>query len=224
VFGKFAIFGLLWILLGNPVAAIVVLIIILYILDRRFVGLSPSVVKPFRRARRIRQLKQQLSLNPNDMSARMELAHLLIERKAYGEARRLLEPAAETMAHSAEYWDDLGTALLFTGSRAEGESAIRRALDINPRVKYGQPYLRLAAVNRDQPEKALKLLDELQAIHSSSCEAYYRMGMIYKALGRREEARRALDEAAALYRTLPRYKRREERPWAIRSRLARLFA
>jgi tetratricopeptide (TPR) repeat protein len=101
---------------------------------------------------------------------------------------------------------------------------IRRALDINPRVKYGEPYLRLAAANRDQPEKALKLLEELRAIHSSSCEAYYRMGRIYQALGRREEARRAFDEAAEIYRTLPRYKRREERPWAIRSRLARLFS
>jgi tetratricopeptide (TPR) repeat protein len=221
--GKFFLFGMLWFLLGNPFAAIMVLIIILYLLDRRFIGLSPSLVKPIKRARRIGRLRQQLALNPNDMSARMELAHLLIERKAYAEARRLLEPAAETMAHSAEYWDDLGTALLFTGSRAEGESAIRRALDINPRVKYGQPYLRLAAVNRDQPEKALKLLDELQAIHSSSCEAYYRMGLIYKSLGRREEARRAFDEAGDVYRTLPRYKRREERPWAIRSRLARLF-
>ena len=223
MFGKLAIFGLLWFLLGNPIAAVVVLVIILYILDRRFIGLSPSLLKPVKRARRIGQLRQQLALNPNDMSARMELAHLLIERKAYGEARRLLEPAAETMAHSAEYWDDLGTALLFTGSRAEGEGAIRRALDINPRVKYGQPYLRLAAANRDRPEKALKLLDELRAIHSSSCEAYYRMGLIYRNLGRREEARRSFDEAADIYRTLPRYKRREERPWAIRSRLARLI-
>jgi tetratricopeptide (TPR) repeat protein len=221
--GKIALFSLLWILLGNPIAAIVVLIIVLYMLDRRFIGLSPSVLKPLKRARRIRQLKQQLSLNPNDMSARMELAHLLIERKAYGEARRLLEPAAETMAHSAEYWDDFGTALLYTGNQAEGESMIRRALSINPRVKYGQPYLRLAAVNRNQPEKALKLLDELQSIHSSSCEAYYRMGMIYKDLGRREEARRAFDEAAAVYGMLPRYKRREERPWALRSRMVRLF-
>jgi tetratricopeptide (TPR) repeat protein len=221
--GKFLLFGILWFLFGNPIVAIIVLLIILYILDRRFVGLSPSIVKPYKRARRIGQLRQQLSLNPNDMSARMELAHLLIERKSYQEARKLLEPAAETMAHSAEYWDDLGTALLYTCSRAEGESMIRRALDINPRVKYGQPYLRLAAVNRDQPEKALKLLDELQAIHSSSCEAYYRMGLIYRDLGRKAEARRAFDEASAIYRTLPRYKRREERPWAIRSRLARLF-
>ncbi|OUM93838.1 MAG: hypothetical protein A9Z00_02670 [Thermobacillus sp. ZCTH02-B1] len=221
--GKFILFGLLWYLLGNPFVAIIVLIVMLYILDRRFIGLSPSVVKPFRRARRIGQLRQQLALNPNDMSARMELAHLLLERKSYHEARKLLEPAAETMAHSAEYWDNLGTALLHTGSRAEGESMIRRALSINPRVKYGQPYLRLAAANRDQPEKALKLLEELRAIHTSSCEAYYRMGRIYQALGRREEARRAFDEAAEIYRTLPRYKRREERPWAIRSRLARLF-
>lgn len=217
------LFSLLWFILGNPFLAILVLLIILYILDRRYVGLSPSVLKPLKRRRRIAKLRQQLALNPNDMSAVMELAHLLLERKAYGEARRLLEPLTDTMAHSAEFWDDLGTALLHTGDPEAGERAIRQALEINPRVKYGQPYLRLAAASRKQPEKALQLLDELQAIHSSSCEAYYRMGMIYKELGRKEEARRALNEAAAVYRSLPRYKRREERPWAIRSRLAGLF-
>lgn len=216
------LFSLFWMIFGNPVIAVIVLLVVLYLLDRRFVGLSPSVMKPLKRRSRIAKLKQQLVLNPNDMSAKMELARLLIERRAYGEAKRTLEPAVELMSHSAEFWDDLGTAQLYTGEREEGERAIRRALDINPRVKYGQPYLRLAAANRDNPEQALALLDELRGIHSSSCEAYYRMGQIYKALGRRDDARQAFEEAVSIYRTLPRYKRREERPWALRSRLAKL--
>lgn len=219
---KVLLFSLLWIIFGNPFVAIIVLLVVLYLLDRRFVGLTPSFMKPLKRRGRIAKLKQQLALNPNDTSAKMELARLLIERRAYGEARRILETASSAMEHSAEYWDDLGTALLHTGNPEEGERAIRKALDINPRVKYGQPYLRLAAASRNEPEKALALLDELRSIHSSSCEAYYRMGRIYKDLGRREDARRAFEEAVGIYRTLPRYKRREERPWALRSMTAKL--
>ena len=220
---KFLLFGLLFWLFGNPFVAIIVLIVILYMLDRRFVGLSPSIVRPLKRRSRIKKLEQQLRLNPSDVSSKMELARLQLERKAYGRALATLESIGSVMEHSAEYWDDLGTALLYTGEKERGEQAMLRALDINPRVKYGEPYLRLAAANRSNAGQALAYLDALRGIHSSSCEAYYRMGTIYKGLGNKEQARRAYEEAGAVYASLPRYKRRQERGWALRSWAARLF-
>lgn len=89
---KFLAFGMLFWLFGNPIVAIIVLLLILYVLDRRFVGLSPSLFKPLKRRNRIGKLKQQLGTNPHDVSAKMELARLLIERRAYREARQWLEP------------------------------------------------------------------------------------------------------------------------------------
>jgi tetratricopeptide (TPR) repeat protein len=219
---KLLLFGLLFWLIGNPIVAIIVLILILYVLDRRFVGLSPSIVKPLKRRSRIKKLEQLLRLNPSDVSSKMELARLQLERKSYARARQMLESVGDAMEHSAEYWDDLGTALLFTGDKERGEQAMLRALAINPRVKYGEPYLRLAAANRSDAEKALSYLKELRDIHSSSCEAYYRMGLIYKELGNKTEAKRAFQEAAEIYASLPRYKRRQERSWALRSWAAKL--
>ncbi len=219
---KILVFGLLFWLIGNPFVAIIVLLLILYVLDRRFVGLSPSFVKPLKRRSRIKKLEQLLRLNPSDVSSKMELARLQLDRKSYARARETLESIGDVMEHSAEYWDDLGTALLFTGDKERGEQAMLRALDINPRVKYGEPYLRLAAANRSDAERALSYLEKLRDIHSSSCEAYYRMGLIYKELGNKAEAKRAFEEAAAVYASLPRYKRRQERSWALRSWAAKL--
>ena len=54
------LFGLLWALLGNPVLALVVLIAALYFLDRRFIGLTPSVLKPIRISSRISALRREL--------------------------------------------------------------------------------------------------------------------------------------------------------------------
>ena len=219
---KLLAFGLLFWLIGNPFVAIIVLILILYMLDRRFVGLSPSIVKPLKRRSRIKKLEQLLRLNPSDVSSKMELARLQLERKSYARARQVLESIGDAMEHSAEYWDDLGTAFLFTGDKERGEQAMLRALAINPRVKYGEPYLRLAAANRSDAEQALSYLKALREIHSSSCEAYYRMGVIYKELGNKAEAKRAFEEAAAIYASLPRYKKRQERSWALRSWAAKL--
>ena len=221
--GKFFGFFLLWNLFGNPIIAILVLLLIVYLLDRRFVGLFPSVVKPFRRIRQTSKLKQQIEMNPNDVSAKLELGRLLAERKQYAAAKPLLTDIEHRYEQSAEYWVVLGHINLKLGLTAEGEEQMMRGLDINPRVQYGRPYLRLAeALRQTDRDKALHYVSRFQEIQSSSSEAYYLLGSMYKALGRQEEAAKAFAEATAVYRSLPRYKKRQERGWALRSFLAKL--
>ncbi|WP_080835998.1 tetratricopeptide repeat protein [Cohnella massiliensis] len=214
----FFLFGLLWALLGNPFVALLVLLIVLYLLERRFIGLTPSLVRPFRRRSAAAKLKRQLAVNPHDVSAKSELAHLHIEAKKFREAREVLLGIERQMEHSAEYWSDLGLAELGLGQIEQGEKAMLKALDISPRVKYGLPYLRLAEAYADRDaEKALDYLRQFQEIHSSSCEAYFRLGSVYARLGREEQARQANRECLDIYRTLPKYMKRRERKWALRS-------
>ncbi|WP_342555403.1 tetratricopeptide repeat protein [Paenibacillus sp. FSL R7-0652] len=215
---KFLIFGLLWQIIGNPFLAILILLVILYFLDRRFVGVFPSFTKPFKRMRSMSRLKQQLALNPNEVSSKLELARLLIERKRYGEAHALLLELERPYEQSADYWEALGTAELHLGSVADGERHILHALEINPRVKYGEPYLSLAAAFKDTDrDKALHYVQQFQEIHSSSSEAFYLLGSVYRSLGRSEDAKQAFEQSIHVYRTLPKYKKRQERRWAVRS-------
>ncbi|SDS08210.1 Tetratricopeptide repeat-containing protein [Paenibacillaceae bacterium GAS479] len=212
------LFGLLWALLGNPFIALLVLLVVLYVIDRRFIGLTPSLRKPIRRRRRIAALRRELDANPSNSGSRLELSRLLLERKKYGDALRALEPLKDShvMEDSAEFWDDYGTSLLHTGREVEGEAAILKALELNPRVKYGQPHLRLAAHKaRTDKSKALQHLETFSGIQSSSCESYYRMGVLLQELSRKDEAKTAFEEGLRLYRVLPRYKRRQERRWAL---------
>lgn len=214
----FFLFGLLWWLLGNPFLAIIVMLAILYFLERRFLGLTPSLVKPFQRRSRIAKWRRQLAVNSHDVSAKSELARLLIERKKFGEARELLSSMESKMEHSAEFWSDLGTCELALGRLEEGERAMLQGLDISNRVKYGQPYLKLGeAFAKKEPEKALAYLQQFKQINSSSCEAYYKLGLVYAQLGQSEEAASAYRECRQLFGKLPRYMRRHERKWVLRS-------
>jgi tetratricopeptide (TPR) repeat protein len=214
----FLLFGLLWWLLGNPIAAVVVLLVLLYILERRFIGLSPSIVRPLRRRSAIAKWRRELKLSPHDVSAKAELARLLIENRQYGEAREILLGIQEKSDHSAEYWSDLGTCELALGRLEEGDSAMRKALSISPKVKYGQPYLRLAeAWAGKDPAKALAALEDFRTVNSSSCEAYYRLGTLYAGLGKRADAAAAFRECRKLYAALPRYLKRKERKWVLLS-------
>ncbi len=210
-------------LTGNPLIAILILLIIVYFIDRRFVGVFPSISKPFKRYRTISKLRQQLNLNHFDVSSKRELARLLLEKKQYKEAYDLLEEVKPYSESSAEFWDDLGTALIGLDRPEEGEEQILHALSLNERVKYGQPYLHLATAFREKnPEKALTYAAKFGEIQSSSSEACYLLGSLYHSLGRKEEAKQALNESIAIYRSLPKYKKRHERKWALRSYLKSL--
>lgn len=221
---KFIGFFLLWRLLGNPFLALLVIIVVVYLLDRRYVGIFPSITKPFKRMSIISKLRGQIALNFNDVSSKYDLARLLMERKKYKEALDVLEMIQEPYEHSAEYWNDLGTVMLKLGSIDQGETYILKGLELNPRVKYGQPYLRLAEVYQNQDrDKAQKYVRQFQTIHSSSSEACYLLGMMYKALDRKEEAKSSFQESIDIYRTLPKYKKRQERKWAVRSLLRKII-
>ncbi|CAM4450268.1 tetratricopeptide repeat protein [Paenibacillus typhae] len=221
----FKILGFLFLaqFLGNPFLALIVLFLILYVLDRRYVGILPSIGKPFRRSRQMSRLRTTISLNPNDVSSKFELARLLIERKRYSDAKELLLNIADRYEQSAEYWVELGYANLKLGMLPEGEAQMLQGLEINRRAQYGQPFLRLAEIFRgvDQ-DKALHYVSQFQEIQTSSSEAYYLAGSMYKALGRNDEARRAFEESVAIYRSLPKYKKRQERGWALRSFFAKM--
>lgn len=214
---------LLFRLVGNPFLAIFILLLILYFLDRRYVGIFPSITKPFKRMRQISKLRTTISLNPNDVSSKFDLARSLAERKKYREAKDLLLQIEDRYEQSAEYWVELGHVNLKLGALEEGEAQMLRGLEINRKARYGQPYLWLAETfHHTNHDKALHYVTQYQEIQSSSSEAYYLAGSMYKALGRSEDAKRAFEESTAVYRSLPKYKKRQERGWALRSFFAKM--
>lgn len=214
--GKIIIFVLLWRLLGNPLLALLILLIVLYLLDRRFIGLFPSFVKPFKRSRRLTQLRNELAANPHNTGSKLEAARILMEKKQYHQALEYLEQVRPIMEDSADVRYEIGLCQLKLGQMEEGERLILQSLEMNPRLKYGEPYLRLGeAVSVTHPERAIGYLEQFRSEHSSSCEAYYKLGKLYGQLGRQHEAAEAFRETVQIYRSLPKYKRRTERRWAL---------
>ncbi|NGQ95130.1 tetratricopeptide repeat protein [Brevibacillus sp. SYP-B805] len=218
--GKIALFSLLFWITGNPFLALFLLLVILYFLDMRYVRLLPDLFRPLRLNSRLAKLRQQLRVNPHDTSAKWEAARILMEQRRYPEALAYLEEIRSVVDDSAEFLCEYGICLLKTGEKEIGEEWIRKALSLNPRVKYGEPYLHLAeAFAREDVSKALAYLQELKGLHSSSAEVCYRLGQLYQRLGQKEEAHAAYREAIDVYKGLPAYKKRTERRWALLARM-----
>jgi tetratricopeptide (TPR) repeat protein len=214
------LFSLLWYITGSPIVAILVLLVVLYVLDLRFVRLLPNLFKPIQQSRRLSRLKQDLRHSPHNTSAKLEVARICMEKRRYQEALVYLQEIRNVMADSAEFLCDYGICQIKTGAREDGEALIKEALAKNPRVKYGEPYLYLSeAFAATDIAKALAYLEECKSLHSSSVEVIYKMGLLYLQLQRQAEAKRAFAEAVEVYRGLPKYKKRQERRWAILAKL-----
>ncbi|NQX62177.1 tetratricopeptide repeat protein [Paenibacillus qinlingensis] len=217
---KILLFGLLWRIVGNPFLALLILLVILYVLDRKYVGILPNIWRPFQLNRRASRLRIDLHANPHNTSAKLDLARILIERKKYQEALPYLEQTLPIMQESADVHYEIGLCLLKLGRIDEGETFMLRAIKLNPRVKYGEAYLRLGeALAPLAPKRAAQFIEQFRDLHSSSVEAYYRLGQLYQQLGRQEDAKRAYREALDIYRGLPRYSRRQQRRWAWLARM-----
>lgn len=219
---KFFIFAFLWYILDSPFLALLVLLFVLYFMDRRFVGLTPSIGKPLKRMRQTRRLREELRLNPHYTSAKHELARLLMERKRYSEAAELLEQVKERTDDSDDLNAELAICYLHLG-RSDGAVKLEEVLKDNPRVKYGEPLLILGKhFSKSEPERAIQHLRQFQEVHSSSVQGYYRLGQIFEVLDRQQDAGTAYREAQEIYRSLPKYKRKSERRWFILSMLKSL--
>lgn len=205
--------------------SILVLLVLFYFLDRRYVGIFPSITKPFRIARRAARLKGELRLNPHHTGNKQELARIYIDKFQYEKALPFIQEVYEKDPGSSEVLYELGLCLLKTGNVEKGEKLILTALQENPMLKYGEPYLQLVEVFRKRDvEKALYYIEQVREIHSSSVETYYRLGILLLSLDRKLEARTAFQEALNIYESLPRYMRRKQRKWAVLSRLKRIVS
>jgi len=222
---KFFIFLLLWRLAGSPILSVLVLLVILYFIDRKFIGLTPSLSRPFKRNRRLKQINFELLTHPHNTSGKLEAAGLLIEKKKYAEALHYLGEVNRILDDSAEASYATGLCYLKLGDLELGEKWVLQSLSINPRVRYGEPYLRLGeSLAGIQPEKAMQYLQQFREIHSSSCEAYYRLGQLYERMERKEEARKTYKETLDIYHGLPKYKRRTERRFALMAWMKKMQA
>jgi tetratricopeptide (TPR) repeat protein len=221
--GRFFLFTLLAWLTGNPLLAL--LIVIALALPGWLAGSRIAL----RLSRRVRawgeagRLRRALELNPHDAKARVDLAGILIRQGKYREAREEVEQVFARVEDLPEANYALGLALLHDGEAERGRGLVERALELSPRFGYGEPYLRLGDFRADRGEwaQAAERYRQATGIYSSSVEGWYKLGKSLSELGRADEARAALQEALASYRTAPWYRRPDDRPW--KRRAARLL-
>lgn len=196
--------------------------IVVFFLLRPFL---PDPVVLLRTWGRIRALTRQVETNPANVTARRDLAMLWIERLRPGRALELLIEADRRDPNNAEILYLMGVARFRSGDPEGALAPLVRAVDIDPRVRFGEPYLvagqALMALRRH--EEAEDALDRYVGTNSSSVQGYYLLGKAHSERGDREGGSKAFAEARATFWQLPGFKKRGQTGWWLRSVLASLL-
>jgi tetratricopeptide (TPR) repeat protein len=213
---------MLWYLLswltGSPLFGLVALAVVWWLGDRFTFRLLPDPLRPFGRWRRTGQLRRTIEVNPHDRRARLELAQLLLDARRPGEAARVLRPNVEAGDDDVHTAFTLGAALARSGDGDTAERVLTHARTLEPGFRAGEIDLELGKlrVRRGDFAGARAALDQVLAPRPGSVEARYFLARALAGLGQPADARRVRDEAWREYAVLPRFHRRQERPFAWR--------
>lgn len=210
------LFSILTMLIGNPLIALLILVAFYLAVDIGYFGITRKLLNLVYDETTIRDLKEQVAINPSNASALKDLGRLCVRKKRYQTASHYLEQAINRLEDSDEANYFLGLAYLKTGREDEGLAQINKALALNPRLLYGEPYLRLGEyyLGHDKRAEALNMLNHFKEIHSSSSEGFYQLGRLYLKLGDHEKAHEMFRKAYEVFRMSPWYKKKIDRPWA----------
>lgn len=211
----FFLFWLLTWITGNPILAGAIILLLFggsYLLySRRLYRFRQG----WRSVGRLRELRAELAVNPENAKARSDLGELLARKGRFDEALVHLEKAIVRCGDQPDTNFYLGWTYLALGDLERGRRHIERALELNPRFGYGEPHLRLGNFffARGEWKEAIPHYEAFRGIHSSGIEGLYRLGECYLATGDRVKGVEALREAVAAFRGAPWYRRQEERAW-----------
>ena len=176
------------------------------------------VFERMERRKRKAWLEQMVAESPS-VEAMAELAQI---RAIEGENAAAVELFDQALARAPEDWESYygrGTVKLRLGRPAEAVPDLEKVVGHDPSYKFhgGQLALAEAYEKAGDQEKAIAAYRAILA-RTTVSQAYYHLGRVLEAKGEKAEAKRLMQEIIAKQTGLPRYLRRQERPWVRRAK------
>ncbi len=218
------LYFLLSMLTGNPILALVVLLLLYGFIDRLYFRFLPDFFAPLKRNSRIKNLQRLIYLNPSNADALLELGVLYFEKRRYDRCIEYLNRAGEKIENSARLYMYLGMASFEINNSSGGIKFLEKALELNPSVGYGLPYVYMLRYHLESGNSQKELFSKLEERFQSfaNTENFFRMGKVYKNSGDRIKAKEMFEHALRDYTYCPRALRKLHRRWAFFSWLNKL--
>lgn len=202
----------------NPLLALIVVLAVYALIDRWYIGALPDFMKPLSRWQKILKLKGELARSRNPGQTLYELGALQVESGAMKDGLQNLEKAHDLIHEHPDIEYYLGVARIKTGALEAGKKALADALNLNPKIKYGFPYVYLLEYSLAKLEDERQVALYLDKIHEfGNPQMYYQAGIVFKNAGNQEKAKEMFQEARISFRSSPSFLRKQQRIYAIKA-------
>jgi tetratricopeptide (TPR) repeat protein len=212
---------LFWLIAPTALALVSRFPLIMLIVPIGFVARRwlPDPILYLRRAGRISRLRAVVQANAADVLSRRQLAMLYLEQRKPVAALPLVDAALAREPESAELLHLRGLCLLGARRWDDAIAAFIATLQVDPRFRYGEPYLKIAEALAPlgRWKDAEESLEHFVAIHGSSLEGRVKQAHARERLGDRPGSDALKIEARSVYAQLPPFQRRRQFLWWCRS-------
>ena len=217
---KFFIFVLLSYITRSPLLVLVIMLLVLFLTERRYVGILPDVFEPLRRAKRISQLKKDITINPANADSYLELGEAYFRQGKYEKALSFLENASGKMEGHPLFHFLLGASYYNSGNLKQGKENLEKAIRANPKANFGEPYLYMVRIclEEKQPDEIVEQAFSQLLLYGTP-RIFYQAGRFLLATNDKERARRLFLETIESYEACQGALRRSYRRWAFLSKL-----
>jgi tetratricopeptide (TPR) repeat protein len=189
-----------WLLIGIGV----------FLLLRRWIPDPSALLRAFRRAG---SLRKQVDLNPHNVTARRDLAMILLDLRRPRAALALVEQALARTPNEGELLYMQGLALHRLGRHQEALAPLERALQQRATMHSGAP--RLVAGNAllalGRTDEAIETYRAYAESNHSDIGVHLQLAKAYQRAKDAASVRQSLSEAQQTWSTVPRWIRRQSR-------------
>jgi Flp pilus assembly protein TadD len=145
----------------------------------------------------IAQYRKAMAIDPRLPGVHFELAELLstsqdsaIKKQAEAEYRAAVQADPQDERAICK----LGEIAIANGDTKQASDLFSKAIALQPADASAKLWLAKTLIEMNQPEKALPLLEASVQLEPTDATAHYRLGTLYKRLGRTDEARREIEQ------------------------------
>lgn len=223
---KLLVFPLVLLLTRSPWAAALVTLGVWLVADWNAFQLVPRFGRRLRDLQRSFELSRTLRINPHDRRARVGLADVDNRLGRHRAAVEVVKPAVEADPSDLEALYQLGVACLRLGDLARGEIFLSEVEGQHAGFRQAEVHFEIARARlaAGDAKGALEADGRFLAVHAGSVRGLVLAAEAHEALGEAEAARQARARAWSEFVELPRFAKREARPWAWRAKPSRPIA
>jgi tetratricopeptide (TPR) repeat protein len=149
----------------------------------------------------IEMFRKAVAAKPNAPEVHFGLGYLLWSQKQYPEAIKEFQAELVNDPNHAQSMLYIGDAEIQMNQFSDAAPYLEKAAKLDPSLGLAHLDLGIVAVNDGRNDDALRDFLAAEKLNSNDVNVHWRLGRLYRAMGKKEEAKAELDKASSITRS-----------------------